>query len=98
MYRRWLTRSENSVSTPCESDGEEMRLGFFAYPWDLMDEGPKEAIEVMASRCHSNAILVNSNYHHARLLRPRALGPKTLWLPGAVAAFEPDAPAMRPPA
>ena len=68
-----------------------MRLGFFAYPWDLADEGPEEALEVMASRCHSNAILVNSNYHHARLLRPRARGPKTLQLPGAVAAFEPDA-------
>lgn len=72
-------------------DGDEMRLGFFTYPWDLMDEGPEEAIEVMASRCHSNAILVNSNYHHARLLRPRARGPKTLQLPGAVAAFDPDA-------
>jgi hypothetical protein len=68
-----------------------MRLGFFAYPWDLLDEGPENAIQAMVERGYCNAILLNSNYHHARLLRPRAQGPKTVQLPGAVAAFEPDA-------
>ncbi len=66
-----------------------MRLGFFAYPWDLIDEGPENAIDLMVERCHTNAILLNANYHHARLLRPRARGPKTLQLRGAVAAFRP---------
>jgi hypothetical protein len=65
-----------------------MRLGFFAYPWDLLDEGVEATVETM-SRCGCNAVLLNTNYHHARLLRPRSPGPKTLQLPGAVAAFEP---------
>jgi hypothetical protein len=68
-----------------------MRLGFFAYPWDLLDEGPEVAVEAMAGQCGCNAIALNANYHHARLLRPRATGPKTLQLPGAVAAFQPQA-------
>jgi hypothetical protein len=67
-----------------------MRLGFFAYPWDLLDEGVEAAIEQMVARCHCDSILLNANYHHARLLRPRATGPKTVKLPGAVAAFSPD--------
>ncbi len=65
-----------------------MRLGFFAYPWDLLDEGVGASVETM-SRCGCNALLLNTNYHHARLLRPRSPGAKTLQLPGAVAAFEP---------
>ena len=68
-----------------------MRLGFFAYPWDLLDEGPEAAVEAMAGEFGCNAIALNANYHHARLLRPRAVGPKTLQLPGAVAAFQPQA-------
>jgi len=68
-----------------------MRAGFFAYPWDMLDEGPKAAVQAMASRYHCNTLILNANYHHARLLRPRAAGCKTLELPGAVAAFEPRA-------
>lgn len=68
-----------------------MRLGFFAYPWDLLDEGPEAAVEAMAGEFGCNALALNANYHHARLLRPRAAGPKTLQLPGAVAAFQPQA-------
>ncbi|MFN2182736.1 MAG: hypothetical protein ACK2UU_02035 [Anaerolineae bacterium] len=67
-----------------------MRLGFFAYPWDLLDEGPEAAVEAMARQLGCNAIALNANYHHARFLRPRAKGPKTLELPGAVAAFQPQ--------
>ena len=67
-----------------------VRLGFLAYPWDLLDEGPAAAIETMVDRCGCDALLLNANYHHARLLRPRASGPKTVQLPGAVAAFEPQ--------
>jgi hypothetical protein len=67
-----------------------MRAGFFAYPWDLLEEGPEDAVRTMVSRYRCNAIALNANYHHARLLRPRARGPKTLQLPGAVAAFEPQ--------
>ena len=68
-----------------------MRLGFFAYPWDLRDEGPEAVVEAMAGRYGCNALALNASYHHARLLRPRAEGPKTLQLPGAVAAFQPRA-------
>jgi hypothetical protein len=68
-----------------------MRLGFFAYPWDLLDDGPETVIEAMAAQYGCNAIALNANYHHARLLRPRAAGPKMLQLPGAVAAFQPQA-------
>jgi len=68
-----------------------MRLGFFAYPWDLRDEGPELAVQVMAGQLGCNALALNANYHHARLLRPRAPGPKTIQLPGAIAAFQPQA-------
>nr|NIV33434.1 hypothetical protein [Anaerolineae bacterium] len=67
-----------------------MRLGFFAYPWDLRDEGPEASVEAMAGELGCDALALNANYHHARLLRPRAAGPKTLQLPGAVAAFQPE--------
>ena len=67
-----------------------MRLGFFAYPWDLLDETPKLAITAMVERCFANAVYLNSNYHHARLLRPRARGRKTVQLPGAIAAYWPE--------
>ncbi|MBI5305674.1 MAG: hypothetical protein HY868_26330 [Chloroflexi bacterium] len=67
-----------------------MRRGFFAYPWDLLDEEPNTVIETMATRLHCNAIALNCNYHHARLLRPRARGPKTYQLDGAIAAFVPQ--------
>lgn len=67
-----------------------MRLGFFAYPWDLGDEGPEEVVGAMAGR-GCNALALNAVYHHARLLRPRRPGPKTVELPGAVAAFQPHA-------
>ena len=68
-----------------------MRLGFFAYPWDLRDEGPEAVVEAMAGQFGCNALALNANYHHARFLRPRAAGPKTLQLPKAVAAFQPRA-------
>jgi hypothetical protein len=68
-----------------------MRLGFFAYPWDLRDEGPEAVVEAVAGQLGCNALALNANYHHARLLRPRAAGPRTYQLPGAVAAFQPQA-------
>jgi hypothetical protein len=67
-----------------------MRTGFFTYPWDLLDEGPEQVIDAMVTRYGCNALALNCNYHHARLLRPRAQGRKTLELPGAIAAFEPQ--------
>ncbi len=72
-----------------------MRLGFFAYPWDLLDEGVEAVVGTM-SHCGCNALLLNTNYHHARLLRPRSRGLKTLELPAAVAAFEPRPEHYRP--
>ena len=74
-----------------------MRLGFFAYPWDLADEGPEAAIEQMVDRCHCDSLLLNAIYHHARLLRPRWDGPKTVELPGSVAAFAPEIKRYRGP-
>lgn len=74
----------------CEKS-DKMRVGFFAYPWDLRDEGVADAIRWMAERAQCNAIALNAVYHHARVLRPRARGVKTLQLSGAVAAFEPNA-------
>jgi hypothetical protein len=67
-----------------------MRLGFFTYPWDLLDEEPEVAVQAMAEQYGCNAIALNANYHHARLLRPRSAGPKAHQLPGAVAAFQPQ--------
>jgi hypothetical protein len=57
-----------------------MRVGLFAYPWDLLDEGPEAAIEQMATRWHCDSLLLNAIYHHARLLRPRWDGPKVFEL------------------
>jgi hypothetical protein len=74
-----------------------MRLGFFAYPWDLADEGPEAAIEQMVDRCHCDSLLLNAIYHHARLLRTRWDGPKTVELPGSVAAFAPEIKRYRGP-
>ncbi len=67
-----------------------IRLGFFAYPWDLLDEGIDIALDVMADRCQCNAIALNASYHSARLFRPRMNGPVTHQRPGATAAFTPD--------
>jgi hypothetical protein len=66
-----------------------MRLGFFTYPWDLYGEGVEEIVSAMAGNYGCTAMALNANYHHARLLRPRAKGPKTIQLPGAAAAFQP---------
>lgn len=66
-----------------------LRTGFFTYPWDLLDPGPEQVIAEMANDLHCNAIMVNAQYHHARLLRPRAEGPKTVYYNEAVAAFRP---------
>lgn len=67
-----------------------IRLGFFAYPWDLLDEGIDVALDVMSDRCHCNAIALNASYHSARLFRPRMDGPLTCQRPGATVAFTPD--------
>jgi hypothetical protein len=66
-----------------------MRLGFFAYPWDLLDEGPEAVIEQMAGGCHCDSLLLNALYHHARLLRPRWKGAKVFEWPEAAGAFVP---------
>ena len=65
-------------------------MGFFAYPWDLLDEGIDIALDTMAERCHCSAIALNASYHSARLLRPRMNGPVTCQRPGAMVAFIPD--------
>lgn len=67
-----------------------IRLGFFAYPWDLLDEGIDIALDAMADRCQCNAIALNAGYHSGRLLRPRMNGPVTCQRPGAMVAFTPD--------
>jgi len=66
-----------------------MRLGFFAYPWDLLDENVDVALDVMANRCQCNAIALNASYHSGRLFRPRMNGPVTCQRPGATVAFNP---------
>ena len=67
-----------------------IRLGFFVYPWDLLDEGIDASLETMADACHCNAIALNASYHSARLLRPRMNGPVTYQRPGAMVAFIPN--------
>ena len=67
-----------------------MRKGFFAYPWDLLDEGIDTALQTMAGRCGCNAIALTASYHSARIFRPR-LSPKIYVRPGAAVAFTPRA-------
>jgi hypothetical protein len=68
----------------------DIRTGFYIYPWDLLDPDPAQVITQMAGELNCNAVAVNAQYHHARLLRPRADGRKTLHYDRAVAAFEPN--------
>ncbi len=74
------------MSSPLPS----FRTGFFTYPWDLFDEGTERVVEMMTRRYMSNAIMVNANYHHARVFRPRSTGPKTRHYNRAIAAFWPQ--------
>ncbi len=67
-----------------------MRKGFFAYPWDLMDEGVEVALQNMAGRCGCNAIALTASYHSGRIFRPRISGPKIYVRPGAAVAFTPQ--------
>ncbi len=67
----------------------DIRTGFFTYPWDLIDHGAETVINQMVNENNVNAIMVNALYHHARVLRPREGGPKTLQYNQAFAAFEP---------
>jgi len=64
-----------------------MRTGFFTYAWDLMGDDAAGIIDGMADTYHCGAIMLNAFYHHARLLYPRAKGPKTRRYNGALAAF-----------
>jgi hypothetical protein len=87
------TKSHSAMTTAKKTPSNKhkvMRAGFFTYPWDLQDEGVESTIEAMALQYGCNAIALNCSYHHARLFRPRARGSKTLQLPDAVAAFEPQ--------
>ncbi len=68
------------------------RAGFFTYPWDMADN-PEQVVAEMAGEHHCNAIMLNANYHHARLLNPRSASQKTYQTTGAIAAFSPN-PAM----
>lgn len=68
----------------------EIRTGFFTYPWDLIEQGADKIINQMVNENNVNAIMVNALYHHARVLRPRANGPKTLQYNQAFAAFKPN--------
>lgn len=72
------------------------RLGFFTYPWDLVDEGADALIAHMVTDLKCNAIMLNAQYHHARLLRPQHPGEKTYQTSGAVAAFTPDPEQYQP--
>ncbi|MCG2770397.1 MAG: hypothetical protein L6435_18770 [Anaerolineae bacterium] len=67
-----------------------IRLGFFAYPWDLLDEGIDIALDAMAERCQCNAIALSASYHSGRLFRPRMNGPVTCQRSGAMVAFIPN--------
>jgi hypothetical protein len=69
--------------------GQKIRKGFYTYAWDLL-ENPREVLGQMSRGYGCNAVLINANYHHARVLRPRAEGPKTLHYPEAYAAFRPQ--------
>ena len=67
-----------------------IRRGFFTYPWDLLDEGAERVLNWMAGEAACNAVLVSAQYHHARVLRPRAEGPLVRRFDGALAAFHPQ--------
>jgi len=67
-----------------------MRKGFFAYPWDLQDEGIGTALGTMREQCACNAIALTSSYHSGRIFRPR-LARKIYTRPGAAVAFQPRA-------
>lgn len=68
-----------------------MRRGFFTYAWDLVDPDARRTMNRMREDYHCNAVLVSANYHHARVLRPRAEGRKTVRYTEALAAFQPQA-------
>jgi hypothetical protein len=68
---------------------EKLRVGFFVYPWDLLADAAGQ-IKKMREELHCNAILLNAQYHHARLLTPRKKGAKTYQTSGAPAAFQPN--------
>ena len=68
---------------------DRLRAGFYTYPWDLMED-PEGIISQMSEELGCNAIMLNAQYHHARLLRPRQKGPKTYQTYGASAAFTPN--------
>lgn len=67
-----------------------IRRGFFTYPWDLLDEGTERVLGWMAGEAACSAVLVSAQYHHARVLRPRADGPLVRRFDGALAAFQPQ--------
>ena len=66
-----------------------MRKGFFAYAWDMLDEGVEKALDMMAEPCGCNALAVSASYHSARILRPRWPGPKVYDRQGPAVAFRP---------
>lgn len=66
-----------------------MRKGFFAYSWDLLDEGIEAALANMVERCGCDAIALTSSYHSARVIRPRMPGPKVYTRPGPGVSFSP---------
>lgn len=72
---------------------DKMRRGFFTYAWDLVEPGARRTMGMgrMREDYHCNAVLVSANYHHARVLRPRAEGRKTVRYTEALAAFQPQA-------
>jgi|GEM_PF-896726 len=69
----------------------DLRRGFFTYPWDLLDEGTDRVLGWMADEAACSAVLISAQYHHARVLRPRAEGPLVRRFDGALAAFQPRA-------
>jgi hypothetical protein len=66
-----------------------MRTGFLAYPWDINEMGVENALDLMVKQCGANALMLNSNYHHARVFRPLAKMEKTLELNESYASFRP---------
>jgi len=66
------------------------RKGFFVYAWDMVNPGPEAICRRMAEDFCCSGLLINANYHHARVLRPRVNGPKSLHFPHSAAYFNPQ--------
>lgn len=67
-----------------------MRIGYLAYPWDLIHLDQNQFKQIFKEKSNCTALMVNSNYHHARCFRPLAEGGKMFELSEAFASFTPQ--------